>query len=270
MKTLIQTALDAAEAATAIHLQYTSRVDVEGAQEKGYSDFVSFVDLEAQRAALQVIRERHPDHRILAEEEDGERADDAPTSMEGPPLWIVDPLDGTTNYLHGHPFYAVSVGVVVDGDFSVGVVGQASTGERWWACRGEGAWKGESRMRVSEARKLERSLIGTGFPFKVLDLLPGYLQDFDRVLRSTSGIRRTGAAALDLCYLAEGRLDGFWEAYLSPWDVAAGIAILREAGGVATRPDGSPIDLAPGPVLAANSQALHGALGSLLGEKGSE
>ena len=138
MKTLIQTAMDAAEAATAIHLQYTGRVGVEEAQEKGYSDFVSLVDLEAQRAALQIIRDRHPDHRILAEEDDGDRSDDAATSRDGPPLWIVDPLDGTTNYLHGHPFYAVSVGVVVDGDFSVGVVSQASTGERWWAGRGEG------------------------------------------------------------------------------------------------------------------------------------
>lgn len=270
MKTLIQTALDAAESAARIHREYAGRVGMEGAQEKGYSDFVSLVDLESQRAALQVIRDRHPNHRILAEEEDGDRSDDAPTSMDGGPLWIVDPLDGTTNYLHGHPFYAASVGVVVDGDFSVGVVTQASTGERWWASRGEGAWKGETRIRVSETGELDRALIGTGFPFKVLDLLPRYLQEFDRVLRSTSGIRRTGAAALDLCYLAEGRLDGFWEAYLSPWDVAAGIAILQEAGGIATRPDGSSVDLAPGPVLAANSRALHGALGSLLRERSPE
>ena len=112
MKTLIQTALDAADSAARIHRQHAGRLDVEGAQEKGYSDFVSFVDLEAQRAALQVIRHRHPDHRILAEEEDGEWTDASPTAMDGPPLWIVDPLDGTTNYLHGHPFYAVSVGVV--------------------------------------------------------------------------------------------------------------------------------------------------------------
>jgi len=266
MKTLIQTALAAADSAARIHSEHAGRVGVEGAREKGYSDFVSLVDLESQRAALQVIRDRHPGHRILAEEEDGEGTDNAPTSMEGPPLWIVDPLDGTTNYLHGHPFYAASVGVVVDGDFSVGVVAQASTGERWWAGRGEGAWKGESRIRVSETGGLARALIGTGFPFKVLDLLPQYLQDFDRVLRSTSGIRRTGAAALDLCYLAEGRLDGFWEASLAPWDVAAGIAILQEAGGIATRPDGSSVDLSTGPVLAANSRVLHGALGSLLGD----
>ena len=270
MKTLIQTALDAADSAARIHKEYAGRVGIEGAREKGYSDYVSLVDLESQRAALQVIRDRHPDHRILAEEEDGEPSDDAPTSMDGPPLWIVDPLDGTTNYLHGHPFYAVSVAVVVDGDFSVGVVAQASTGERWWAGRGEGAWKGERRIRVSETGGLDRALIGTGFPFKVLDLLPRYLQDFDRVLRSTSGIRRTGAAALDLCYQAEGRLDGFWEAYLSPWDVAAGITILREAGGIATRPDGSSVDLAPGPVLATNSRAIHGALGSLLRERSPE
>jgi len=265
MKTLIQTALDAAESAARIHREYAGRVGVEGAQEKGYSDFVSLVDLESQRAALQVIRDRHPDHRILAEEEDGEGTDGAPASMDGGPLWIVDPLDGTTNYLHGHPFYAASVGVVVDGDFSVGVVAQASTGERWWAGRGEGAWKGESRIRVSETGGLDKALIGTGFPFKVLDLLPRYLQDFDSVLRSTSGIRRTGAAALDLCYLAQGRLDGFWEAHLAPWDVAAGIAILQEAGGIATRPDGSSVDLDTGPVLAANSRALHGALRNLLG-----
>lgn len=222
---------------------------------------MSAADLAAQAAALAVIRNRHPDHTALAEEMDAEER--ARLIERGGPLWIVDPLDGTTNFLHGHPMFAASVGLAVDGVVVVGAVEQAVTREVWWACRGRGAWwqgPGEAvrKLRVTKPASLERALVGTGFPFKALDLLPGYLIQFDGVLRRSAGIRRTGSAALDLCYLACGRLDAFWELHLSPWDFAAGTIIVQEADGVMERLDGSPLTLSEGTVAGAGSpQLLH-------------
>jgi myo-inositol-1(or 4)-monophosphatase len=281
MDSLLSTALEAAEVAAAVHLHYFGRLGVEGAQEKGHSDFVSRVDLEAQDAALQVIARNHPHPVVLAEEEgSAERPLLEPGGWpEGAEhLWIVDPLDGTTNYLHRHPQFAASVGVwsrphesVASSESISSIVMEAGavvaprTGERWWARRGRGAFKNGRRIRVSATRSLRAALIGTGFPFKEPTLVPRYLEEFGRVLPASGGIRRGGSAALDLCYLAEGILDAFWEEdYLSPWDVAAGLVILSEAGGVATRLDGSAIDLAPGSILAANSPYLQEALAALV------
>jgi myo-inositol-1(or 4)-monophosphatase len=258
----LATAREAAEAAADVHGRYVGRVGIDGAIEKGRSDFVSEVDLESQRAALAVIRARYPGHLIMAEEEDAP----APAPDEDRPLWVVDPLDGTTNFLHGHPAYAASIAVAIEGRVVAGAVTAQATGLRWWACEGGGAWldgpttSGPKRLSVSSTGKLRASLIGTGFPFKRLDALPRYLDQFGRVLRETAGIRRCGAAALDLCYLASGSLDAFWELFLNPWDFAAGLVILSEAGGLAERMDGSLVDLAPGSVVAANSRALLVAL----------
>jgi len=228
------------------------------ASAKGHSDFVSAADLDAQERALEVIRHRHPDHAILAEEMD--RAERDRLLGRGGPVWVIDPLDGTTNFLHGHPMFASSVALCVDGRFVVGAVSQATTDERWWASEGRGAWwRGgarERRLQLVGGQALELALVGTGFPFKALDLLPDYLLQFDRVLRRSSGIRRTGSAALDLCYVASGRLDAFWELSLSPWDFAAGVVIVREAGGVVERVEGGPITLDAGSVSAASSGAL--------------
>lgn len=223
------------------------------ASAKGFGDFVSKADLEAQEAALDVIRRRHADHRILAEEGDPDVAG-AP-EVEGP-LWVVDPLDGTKNFLHGHPVYAVSVAMARDGVPVVGAVLAPATGERWWAARGDGAWKNGRPIRVSGTRRLGDALVGTGFPFKVLELLPPYLRQFRTLVQEGAAVRRAGAAALDLCYLAEGRFDAFWELFLNPWDFAAGVVIVEEAGGVLVRPDGSPLRLARGGIAAANSPAL--------------
>ncbi len=141
----------------------------------------------------------------------------------------------------------------------------ARTGERWWARRGQGAFKNGLPIRVSSLRSVRAALVGTGFPFKEPDLVPRYLQELQRVLPASGGVRRGGSAALDLCYLAEGILDGFWEEdYLSPWDVAAGLVILREAGGIATRLDGSEIGLDDGSILAANSPEVLEELGALV------
>jgi len=280
MDVLLNTALEAAEAAAEIHLRHFGRVGLDEAVEKGHSDFVSQVDLESQEAALDVILRRHPDHHVLAEEElEGDGGN--PSSRDWPEgggyLWIVDPLDGTTNFLHSHPQFGASVAVgrrVLDRNLppevgkgvalEAGAVVAARTGERWWAQKGQGAFKNGIPISVSKQKSMRTALIGTGFPFKKPELVPRYMAQFQRILPSSGGIRRAGSAALDLCYLAEGILDGFWEEdYLSPWDVAAGLVILSEAGGVATRLDGSGITLRNGSILAANSPELLGDLGSL-------
>jgi myo-inositol-1(or 4)-monophosphatase len=207
-----------------------------------------------------VVRARHADHRILAEEGSASAGQDA----AGPPLWVIDPIDGTTNFLHGHPMYSVSVAAVVDGRPEVGVVACPSTGERWWAARGGGAFKGGRRIRVSSPPDLRTALIGTGFPFKALHLLDDYLAQLGRVLRGSAGVRRGGSAALDLAYLAQGSLDAFWELELYPWDVMAGVLLIQEAGGVVARMDGSQVDLASGSILGAATpeiaEALRGAV----------
>lgn len=226
---------------------------------KGFGDFVSQADLEAQEAALEVIRHRHPDHRILAEEGD---PDLSAATHSSEPIWIVDPLDGTKNFLHGHPVYAVSVAVAMDGRPGAGAVVAPATGERWWAARGSGAWKNGRRIEVSRIRRLGSTLVGTGFPFKALDVLPRYLLQFRELMERGAAIRRGGAAAIDLCFLAEGRFDAFWELILNPWDFAAGLVIVEEAGGVLCRPDGEPLALTPGALAGANSPEL---LDELLG-----
>lgn len=252
---LTDTALAAAEAAAAIHRRDRGVIDVEAASEKGRADYVSRTDLEAQEAALAVIRARHPGHGVLAEEEDRD-LEERVAEWDGSPLWVVDPLDGTTNFLHGHPMFAASVAVWAEGEPLAGAVVGASTGERWWAARGQGAFKGGRRISVSRPRPLRDALIGTGFPFKMLEQMPTYLGQLDRVLRASAGIRRGGSAAIDLCHLAQGSLDAFWELVLSPWDWAAGLLIAREAGGVITRMDGGPVDLLEGPIMGASSEEL--------------
>ena len=257
---LLTTAFAAAEAAAAVQRRWAGRIGVREASLKGANDYVSAADLEAQAAALEVIRSHHPWHRIMAEEEAGP----IPPANGDDPVWVVDPIDGTTNFLHGHPMYAASVTVVVSGEAEAGVVIAPATGERWWATRGGGAFKNGQRLRVSEPPGLETALVGTGFPFKVIDQLDRYLGQLERVVRASAGVRRCGAAALDLAYLSSGALDAFWELYLAPWDVMAGVLLIQEAGGVVTRIDGTPIDLVPGTVLGAANAELAGELTALL------
>ena len=251
--TLLATTLAAAEAAARVQLRWMGRIDTRGASLKGRGDFVSRADIEAQEAALAVIRGAYPGHRVLAEEEGAHASGPDGDAPAGTPLWVVDPLDGTANFLHGHPMHASSVAVTLDGRALAGAVSCPATGERWWATAGGGAWKNGRRIRASSAEALEGSLVGTGFPFKVLHLLPEYLEQLGRVLNAGGGVRRGGAAALDLCYLAEGRLDGFWELFLNPWDFAAGALITEEAGGRIATLDGDALPLEPGSVLAAGT-----------------
>ena len=243
------------------------------------SDFVSDVDMAAQEAALDVIAARHPHHRILAEEDDGSGAgaagegggrpgEDAGPGDGGDPggggrpgaegsehLWLVDPLDGTTNFLHGHPYHAASVAVWDSWGPLAAAVDARALGKTWFAARGRGAYENGRRIQVSRTTRIGRYLLGTGFPFKTHDVLTPYLAELDRALRQTSGVRRTGAAAIDLAYVANGILDGFWESRLAPWDFGAGVLLVTEAGGVVERVEGGPLDATGGSVMAANSRA---------------
>ena len=258
----LETARKAAEAAAAVHNTQAASVGISDAREKGRADYVSATDIAAQEACVTVIRENHPDHTIVAEE--SHEGDESGIPSEGP-AWIVDPLDGTTNFLHGHPMYASSVALAIDGVPAVGAVSCAPTGERWWAARGEGAWKNRAPVHVSEVEGIHRALIGTGFPFKTEHLLEEHSAQLVRVLGASGGVRRGGAAALDLCYLAEGRFDAFWELFLNPWDFAAGWVIGEEAGGVMGRVEGGALVLSPGTVIGANSPAMKEALHALIG-----
>jgi len=225
---LLETARQAATKAAEVQQKERGRVDPSRWSEKGRSDFVTEFDLESERLIVSTVLERFPDHQILAEE--GTEND---TCGERPPVrWIIDPLDGTTNWLHGYPEYAVSIAAEDRDGLRAAVVLNSATGEWFEASRGGGARRDGERIAVSDLGDLALALVGTGFPFKKLHVLPAYLETMSRVLRSTAGIRRGGSAALDLCNLACGRLEAFWEYWLMPWDVAAGALVIREAGGV--------------------------------------
>jgi myo-inositol-1(or 4)-monophosphatase len=261
LSTFLSTARKAADAAAAVHADHATSVGIAEATEKGRADYVSETDLAAQQVCIDVIRESHPDHTIVAEETHEGDGDVAPPKG---PAWIVDPLDGTTNFLHGHPMHASSVALAIDGVPVVGAVSCAPTGECWWAARDAGAWKNGEPIEVSDLEGTRRALIGTGFPFKTEHLIEEYAAQLVRVLGATGGVRRGGAAAIDLCYLAEGRFDAFWELFLNPWDFAAGWVIVEEAGGVIGRVEGGPLRLSSGSVMGANSSAMNEALHELI------
>jgi myo-inositol-1(or 4)-monophosphatase len=263
VEVLLDVARAAARDAAAVHRAHLGQVALEQWSEKGIYDFVTHVDREAEERIVARIRDAFPGHAILAEEGTGAGGD---TGLDGEWLWVIDPLDGTTNFLHSYPAYAVSIAVLRRGVPQAGVVIGAG-GEEWSAATGCGAWLDGRRSRVSAIEDPARALIGTGFPFRQPDQIPRYLRQLDRVLRSTSGVRRAGSAALDLCHVASGYFDAFWELALAPWDIAAGTLIIREAGGVITTLAGGDDVLAGGGVLAGNP-ALHRALGELLAEKG--
>jgi myo-inositol-1(or 4)-monophosphatase len=220
--------------------------------EKGRHDFVTEVDREAERVIAAVLTQAFPDSVVMGEELSPGDPDDGPRMTDGV-VWIVDPLDGTTNFLHGYPSYAVSIAAVFDGEPLAGVVRHVPAGVVYHAVRGGGAWRDGTRLGVSSVHEPRHALIGTGFPFKALDQLPAYLRQFAAITHETAGIRRAGSAALDLCDVAAGRFDGFWELVLSPWDVAAGVLLVREAGGLVTGLAGEADVIRHGPIVAGNA-----------------
>jgi len=216
---------------------------------------VTEVDREAERRIVETILGRFPTHRILAEEgtaSAGTAAAGTGSASAAELLWIIDPLDGTTNWLHGYPEHAVSIAAVDASGLRIGVVLDSANGEEFVAVRGGGATLDGTPITVSGVTELRLALVGTGFPFKRTELLPEYLEALGAVLSRTSGVRRAGAAALDLCAVACGRLDAFWEHWLMPWDVAAGALIVREAGGTF-----EPLSSGRGETLAAAVEAAR-------------
>jgi myo-inositol-1(or 4)-monophosphatase len=219
-------------------------------ESKGQSDFVSKVDKASEREITATIARRLPGASMLGEEL-------TPTALAGKGIVVIaDPLDGTTNFLHGYPEYSVSIAIARDGEVCAGTVLNVARDEEFTARRGAGAFMNGRRIRVSGLREPSRALIGTGFPFKSLEKLPAYVEQFSLVMRGTAGIRRAGSAALDLSNVACGRFDAFWELTLAPWDVAAGLLMVREAGGIVTDLDGNPATVEAGAFVAGNP-AMH-------------
>jgi myo-inositol-1(or 4)-monophosphatase len=239
----------AAAACAADYVRSSAQPDTSGWSAKGRHDFVTEVDRNAERLIGDSLMSGDDAGRIVGEELSPELARDGL-------VWVVDPLDGTTNFLHGYPAYAVSIAAVLDGMLQAGVVHHVPQGQVYWAARGAGAWCDDHRLRVSPITAPSLALIGTGFPFKDLSRLDEYQRQFARVAADTAGIRRAGSAALDLADVAAGRFEGFWEQQLSAWDVAAGTLLIREAGGVVTDAEGHELGIAHGSVVAGNP-AIH-------------
>lgn len=245
-------AVAACRAAGEVLLRRFGSIPPAAVQEKGRHDYVTQADREAEEAALAVLEERFPGAAVLAEESGG------PQRREGL-RWVVDPLDGTTNYVHGYPLFAVSVSCEMDGTPAVGAVLDPLRGELFQAMRGAGATLGDERISVSERRVLGRALLVSGHPFREQDRMDSYVAGFADFLRRASAVRRDGSASLDLCYVACGRYDGFWEMGLGRWDLSAGAIIVREAGGVVTGFGAGEDPLETGNVVASNSR-IHEAM----------
>jgi myo-inositol-1(or 4)-monophosphatase len=230
---------------------------------KGPADFVSMADERAERTLVEELRHARPDWGLLLEE--GGTIECNPAK----PRWVVDPVDGTSNFLHGIPHFAISIAVQEPkpgggwGEISHGLVHQPLTDESYWAEKGRGAWLNDRRLRVSSRRDLSEALIATGVPYKGHGDLSRFQKVLELVAPEVAGIRRFGSAALDLAWVAAGRYDGFWEEDLQLWDVAAGLLLVREAGGFVTDFRGGEANIANGQVLAANDQ-IHSRLHKLI------
>ena len=224
MHPMLNIAVKAARRAGSIINRATRNLDIVAVKEKAANDFVTEVDRAAEEAIIRLLHEAYPGHAILAEE--------SGASGESEYEWIIDPLDGTTNFLHGYPQYSVSIALRHRGVVTQAVIYDPSRNDLFTASRGHGAYLNDHRMRVSKRDSMKASLLGTGFPFRQLDHLDTYLAILRDMLKGAAGVRREGSAALDLAYVAAGRLDGFWEFGLSPWDMAAGALLITEAGGL--------------------------------------
>ena len=245
MHPMLNTAIAAARLASRIilmHLDHLDRIEIHS---KGHNNFVTQVDREAEAAILDVLLKAYPDHGVLAEESGAQSGNDY--------TWIIDPLDGTTNFIHGYPQFGISIAVTRQGRIEHGVVFDPLRDELFTASRGEGARLNDRRIRVSSTQHLDRALLGTGFPVRAIEKIDPWLKTFCALLPKASGIRRPGAATLDLAHVAAGRFDGFWEMGLKPWDMAAGIILVREAGGLVADFNGGQEFLESGNIVAANS-----------------
>ena len=252
MQAFLNTAIQAARKAGDIAQINFDRIGSSDVRTKAYNEFVTHVDEQAEKAIIDLIRSRYPDHSILGEEH-GMQDNDSEF------LWIIDPIDGTTNYIHGFPVYCVSIALKIKDRLEVAVIYDPSRQELFTAIRGMGSQLDGRKIRVSKHATLQGSLLGTGFPFRdQKDWLELYLDIFTDFTKIVGAIRRPGSAALDLAYVASGRYDGFWEFGLKPWDVAAGMLLIQEAGGIVQNiiPDTDPVE--SGSLFCGNPKIFEG------------
>lgn len=253
MHPMLNIALTAAQRAGNIVVRFIDRLDTLHVSEKSRNDFVSEADRLSEQEIIQVIHKSYPDHSILAEES-GE-------SLANPDMqWIIDPLDGTMNFVHGLPHFSISIAFRMKQQIEIGVVYDPIRQEYFSAARGKGAQLNNRRIRVSNRSKLIDSLIGTGFPFRNRENFDQYLPVFADVFTHSAGVRRAGSAALDLAYVAAGRLDGFWEGSLNIWDIAAGSLLITEAGGMVGDFHGEKNHLTNGNIIAGNPRIYQALL----------
>ena len=255
MHPMLNIAVKAARAAGNVIARHVDRIDTLNIQTKERNDFVSEVDHMAEQEIIRVIKRAYPNHGFLAEES-GAQGDSEFT-------WIIDPLDGTTNFLYGFPQFAVSIALQHGDRIEQGVVYDPVKQELFTATRGGGATLNNRRIRVTQRAGLEGALLGTGIPFRKHQDLERYLETMKVLLPGTAGVRRAGSAALDLAYVAAGRLDGFWEFGLHPWDMAAGILLIQEAGGMIGEPNGNKDYLRSGDVVAGSPKVYKAMIDAL-------
>ncbi len=244
MQPMVNIAIRAARNAGNIIIRSLNQIDSLNVTEKSRNDYVSEVDQRAEQEIIRTISRAYPGHAILAEESGKTNGNEF--------QWIIDPLDGTTNYLRGFPQFAVSIAMKYRDRLEHAVIYDPLRDEIFSASRGEGARLNDRRIRVTPRKKMHGALLGTGIPFRPDQDLDYYLKTLKVLIQDTAGVRRAGSAALDLAYVAAGRLDGFWEYGLHPWDMAAGCLLIREAGGIVTDTDGNDDYLESGNVLTAN------------------
>lgn len=249
MHPYLNTAVKAARRAGDIIVRGLARFEGMETASKGLNDFVTSIDLAAEAAIIETLRDAYPHHAFLAEE--------SGASGDGEIVWIIDPLDGTTNFIHGFPHYAVSIALSHRGIVTQAVIYDPGNNDLFTATRGAGAYLNDTRIRVGKRAQLKAALVGTGFPFKEHRHIDAYLAMLRDVMQSCSGVRRAGSAALDLAYLAAGRLDAFWEIGLAPWDIAAGSLLITEAGGAVADLQGNDGYLKSGNVVGGNLRLLH-------------
>ena len=255
MHPMLTIATRAARAAGNIIIRAYERTDTLIITEKTQNDFVTKVDLQAEQEIINTIRKSYPNHGILAEESGTKPGDDY--------QWIIDPLDGTTNYIHKFPHFAVSIAIQHRQQLEHAVIYNPLADEMFLATRGSGARVNDRRMRVSQRSSLSGALLGTGIPFREDQDLASYLTTLSALLPGTAGVRRAGSAALDLAFVAAGRLDGFWELGLKPWDMAAGILMIQEAGGIVSDIQGNNRYLETGHLITANPKVHQAMLKSI-------
>lgn len=253
MHPVVNIAINAARNASKIIMSMWGRVDIRDISEKSRNDFVTEVDKLAESEIIKTLKKPYPDHTFIAEESGIAQGDESY-------VWIIDPLDGTTNYIHGIPHFAVSIAMKYKNKLEHAVIFDPIRNELFTATRGEGARLNDRRLRVSQQSKIEHALLGTGFPYKTPEAIDPYLRVFENLLPQVRGMRRAGSAALDLAYVAAGRFDGFWEFFLSPWDIAAGALLIKEAGGLVGDIYGGEKYLETGHIVAGNNKIFKALL----------